>query len=75
MNRHEERSTIAADLRARRKQLGLTQAELADLAGVSVRFVHDLESGKPTVQLSKVLAVASTLGCELNVELRRAGRG
>lgn len=57
-------------LRARRKQLGLTQVDAADLAGVSVRFVHDCESGKPGVQLDKVRALAHALGLSLTLELR-----
>jgi y4mF family transcriptional regulator len=52
--------------------LRLRQDELADLAGVSERFVHSLENGKQTVQLDKVIAVLSVLG--LHLELRR-GRG
>ncbi len=60
-------------LRERRKDLGLTQLELADLAGVSSRFIHDLENGKPTVQLDRVIAVATTLGLELNWRVRMPG--
>lgn len=55
-------STVGRALRARRRELGLTQAELADLAGVSVRFLGDLERGKATVRFDHVLAVARTLG-------------
>lgn len=63
---------IAAELKARRKQLGLTQRDLAGLAGVSLRFVHDLESGKPSVQLTKLLDVANALGLEFALQMRRA---
>ena len=38
----------------RRKQLGLTQADLADRAGVGLRFVRDLEQGKQTIRMDKV---------------------
>jgi Predicted transcriptional regulators len=38
-------------LRAARKQLGLTQPQLALAAGVGVRFIVDLEAGKPTLRL------------------------
>lgn len=61
-------TTLAAGIRARRQQLHLRQAELADLAGVSERFVHALEKGKTTVQLDKLLAVLNALG--LHLELR-----
>lgn len=44
---------------------------LADLAGASSRFIHNLENGKPTVQLNRVLAVANTLGLELHWRIRK----
>jgi len=47
--------------------LRLDQAELADLAEVSERFVYALENGKRTVQLDKVLAVLSALGLHLEI--------
>jgi y4mF family transcriptional regulator len=63
-------SELARDVRARRKDLGLTQPELADLAGCSPRFVRALEAGKATVQLDKLLAVLDVLGLELEVRRR-----
>lgn len=51
----------------RREALGLRQEELADLAGCSPRFVHDLETGKDTVQLAKLLTVLDALGLHLEV--------
>jgi HTH-type transcriptional regulator / antitoxin HipB len=64
-------AAFAAALRLRRRYLRLTQGELADLAGVSERFVYALENGKPSVQLDKVITVLSTLG--LHLELHRGG--
>lgn len=61
--------SLASSVRARRRQLKLRQDELADLAGVSERFVYALENGKTSVQLDKVLAVLSALG--LHLELHR----
>jgi y4mF family transcriptional regulator len=61
-------SELAAEVRHRRLALGLHQDELAALAGVSTRFVHTLEQGKPTVQLDKVLAVLRQLGLDLVLE-------
>ena len=55
-------------LRAARKQLGLTQPQLALAAGVGVRFIVDLEAGKPTLRLQNVLRVIDALGGE--IELR-----
>jgi HTH-type transcriptional regulator/antitoxin HipB len=55
-------------LRAARKQLGLTQPQLALAAGVGVRFIVDLEAGKATVQLQQVLRVIDALGGELAIK-------
>lgn len=66
--RTDHHGALAAVVRARRAELTLRQDELADLAGCSVRFVHVLESGKPTVQLDKVLAVLEVLGLHLSLE-------
>lgn len=64
--------TLGAALRRRRKMLGLRQQELADLAEVSVRFVHDVEHGKPTVQLAQLLLVLDALGLRITIA---PGRG
>lgn len=55
-------TTLGAAVRAARKQLALTQPQLALAAGVGVRFVVELEAGKPTVRLSSVLQVLQALG-------------
>jgi HTH-type transcriptional regulator/antitoxin HipB len=49
-------------LRAARKQLGLTQSQLALATGVGLRFIVELEAGKPTLQLAKVLGIIDALG-------------
>jgi y4mF family transcriptional regulator len=54
-------------LRAARKQLGLTQPQLALAAGVGVRFIVELEAGKPTVRLEHVLRVIDVLGGEIQL--------
>lgn len=59
---------LGAALRAARKQLGLTQPQLALAAGVGVRFVVELEAGKPTVRLEGVLRVIDALGGEILLE-------
>lgn len=53
---------LGAALRVARKALGLTQADLALAAGVGLRFVVELEAGKPTVRLELVLRVIDALG-------------
>jgi HTH-type transcriptional regulator / antitoxin HipB len=50
--------------------LHLTQHDLAQLAGVSERFVRFVEQGKPSVQLDSLLALLDTLGLELQVGTR-----
>jgi y4mF family transcriptional regulator len=61
---------VGERVRARRRDLGLTQQTLADLAGCSPRFVRSMESGKPTVRLDKVVDVLDVLGLELTTKLR-----
>lgn len=56
---------IFQQIRARRKSLGLTQEETADLAGCGALFVIHLEQGKPTVRLDKLMAVLDVLGMDL----------
>lgn len=65
-------------VREARKQQGATQAEFAALCGVGVRFVSDLENGKTTAELGKVLSVIQCLGLELSLQPRgyhSRGRG
>ena len=64
---------IAVVVRTRRKSLGLTQAELADLSGVSAKFVYDLENGKPTIALDRLLLVIAALGLRLNLSVAADG--
>ncbi|WP_090141877.1 helix-turn-helix transcriptional regulator [Limnohabitans sp. DM1] len=52
-------------IRTARKQLALTQPQLALAAGVGVRFVVELEAGKPSVRLAQVLRVIDALGGEI----------
>lgn len=64
---------IAAIVKAERRRLKLRQAELAAAAGVGVRFLIELEAGKPTVQLGKTLAVLDALGLDCTFAPRRSG--
>lgn len=74
--------SLANEVRSRRTVLGLTQRDLADMAGVSERFVRFVEQGKPSIQLDALVAVLDTLGLELHLTTRtsqaartRAGAG
>ncbi len=61
---------LGSTIRERRRELGLRQAELAELAGVSTRFVGELEHGKQTAQLDKFQAVVNALGLVMELRLR-----
>ncbi len=60
-------------IRHKRKALGLTQDQLAERCGVGLRFIVDLESGKPSCQLGKALTAAAEVG--LRLEDARASVG
>jgi y4mF family transcriptional regulator len=48
-----------------RKEQGMTQIDVAGLAGFGNRFIIDLEKGKPTIQMQKAIDVLALLGLEL----------
>jgi y4mF family transcriptional regulator len=65
-----EAEDIGRIVRAHRKGQSATQAEFAALCGVGVRFISDLENGKLTMELGKVLHVLRCLGLELAIQPR-----
>lgn len=60
-------ASLGLIVRRERKAQKLKQAELAAVSGVGIRFIVDLEAGKPTLQLGKVLRVVTTLGCNIHI--------
>lgn len=62
-------------VRTTRKAAGLRQDELAGAAGVGLRFIVDLEAGKPTAQIGKTLQVLAALGCSLDIKPPPATKG
>lgn len=54
-------------IRKVRKKLNVTQKDLALTAGTGLRFIIDLENGKPTCQIGKTLQVLQVLGIQLNL--------
>jgi y4mF family transcriptional regulator len=64
---------IAEAIHRRRRDLGLTQLELADLAEVSERLIRDLEAGRLTIRMDKLLATLDALGLEIHVRRIHAG--
>lgn len=65
---------IAAAVRRERREQQLRQDELALVAGVSVRSVHQIEAGKPTTRLDVLERVLSALGLTIEVRSRRGSK-
>lgn len=61
---------IGAVVAALRHQQGLRQEELALVSGTGPRFIHELELGKPTLQLGKVLVALQALGVVVEFRMR-----
>lgn len=59
---------IAATIRFYRKQSGLSQLELAKLAGIGKTAVFDIEKGKETVQLNTLLKILEVLNIQIKFE-------
>jgi HTH-type transcriptional regulator/antitoxin HipB len=66
---------LGALLRAHRKLQALTQLDIAGLGNTGNRFVVELENGKPTVQLQKVLDLVDLLGLELVLRPKHGSSG
>jgi len=59
--------TLSEAIRERRKALSITQAQLADLSGVSVRAIFELENGTNSMSLKRVLLILKALGLKFNL--------
>lgn len=59
--------TIGELVKRIRKSMGVTQKDLALTAGTGLRFIIEMEQGKPTCQLGKVLTVLQTLGIKIEL--------
>ena len=62
--------TLGETIRARRKELHYTQAYLAEFTGLSVTFISDVERGKTTAEIEKIIRLTNVLGLNLLVEKR-----
>jgi y4mF family transcriptional regulator len=60
-------NTISIFIKQKRKQLKLTQPQLAERAGVGLRFIRELEQGKQSLRMDKVNQVLDLFGSELGV--------
>ena len=59
---------LGETVRERRKQLKVTQKELAMTCGTGLRFIVDIERGKPTCQIGKILKILQALGLDLRID-------
>ena len=57
-------------IKEKRKKTNMTQKEAASIAGVGVRFLSELENGKPTLEIDKVLNVARLFGMDIEANNR-----
>ena len=62
---------LGKSVREKRMELKITQASLAGMCGVGVRFVSDLERGKASCELGKALTVVNRLGLRILVAAKR----
>jgi y4mF family transcriptional regulator len=60
-------TSLAEFVKEKRKQLKLTQPELAEKTGVGLRFLRELENGKESVRLDKVNQVLALFGAKVGV--------
>ena len=70
MSEIADAKSLGRIIRIERKKLGYTQTKLARYAGVSINFVSQLENGKETAEIGKVMRVLHALGIDL-VALKR----
>lgn len=61
-------SSLGQAIRQQRRRLKVTQKDLAMTSGTGLRFIIELEKGKPTCQLGKALDVVRTLGLNLEID-------
>ena len=61
---------IGIIVRRKRKADGLTLADAAAMCNVGYRFLSNMENGKPTAHIGKILQVLSCLGLEVTIMLR-----
>jgi y4mF family transcriptional regulator len=59
--------SLGQAIRGQRRRLKVTQKDLAMTSGTGLRFIIDLEKGKPTCQLGKALEIARALGLNLEI--------
>ena len=64
---------IGDAIRKRRKQLGYTLVEVAEANNCSIRFLSELERGKPGANIGQVMQIANSIGLDIGVAARGDG--
>lgn len=65
MHKINDTKTLGSLIRSTRKSQGLTQEQLAAASGVGIRFIRELEQGKESCQIEKVLRIIRMLGLKV----------
>jgi transcriptional regulator with XRE-family HTH domain len=72
-SRHPALTALGAAIRARRRELGFSQEQLADRAGMDRSYLGEVERGENSVALLSLLSVADALGVTLESLMKEAG--
>lgn len=72
-NQHPHTMLLGQAIEAERKRRRLTQTQLADLTNTSINFVSQVERGKKTAQIGKVIDILQILGLQLIIEKGSSG--
>lgn len=63
-------ASVGSEIRRRRKAIGYTQEYVAAFTGFSISFISDVERGKPTAEIGKVLHLLNVLGMDVELTAR-----
>ena len=66
--------SLGQSIKNRRKELKYTQAYLSEFTGLSISFISNVERGKPTAEIEKILMLVNILGMDIFIENRGAQR-
>ena len=70
MNKEQERKRIGGRIAALRKARGMTQQQLADMAGLAQQNLARVETGRYSSRLDTLSAIAEALGCKVSFVIK-----